>query len=102
MLCLTRVRLDEVPPLSFETMRPAEFVHPDRGRYPTPLRYYAFSAALTLGLLAGAAPVWAAPILFPATPQGPAEVRDERDVAPYLSAWKAESRTRTTAYSTVG
>src|SRR2546423_1055644 len=36
-------------------------------------------------------------ILFPPTPRGPAEWRDERDVAPYLAAWKAQAFDR--AYS---
>src|SRR5438045_7912236 len=30
-------------------------------------------------------------ILFPPTPNGPAEWRDERAVAPYLAAWKAQA-----------
>jgi len=39
----------------------------------------------------------AAPMLYPATPEGPAEWRDERDVAPYLAAWKRSAFTRTRA-----
>jgi len=35
------------------------------------------------------APVLAAPFRFPATPTGPSEVRDERDIAPFEAAWKA-------------
>src|SRR5262249_57394749 len=37
------------------------------------------------------------PILFPPTPRGPAAWRDERDVAPWLAAWKAEALRRTRA-----
>jgi len=50
----------------------------------------------TLALLAwaGVAPAGAKPILFPPTPNGPAEWRDERDVAPFLAAWKAEGLRR--------
>ena len=33
----------------------------------------------------------AKPILFPATPRGAAEWRDERDVAPWIAAWKADA-----------
>jgi hypothetical protein len=43
--------------------------------------------ALTVLLLAPAAR--AAPILFPPLPDGRIEERDERDVAPFLAAWKA-------------
>jgi hypothetical protein len=44
--------------------------------------------ALLLAALPGMS--GAAPYLFPATPDGqPAQLRDERDVAPFLAAWKA-------------
>src|SRR5262249_31791117 len=33
-------------------------------------------------------------VLFPATPRGPAEWRDERDVAPWIAAWKADAYRR--------
>src|SRR5262245_22080720 len=47
------------------------------------------------GLAALAAtPAAAKPILFPATPNGPAELRDERHVSPFLAAWKAEGLRR--------
>src|SRR5215471_16415707 len=50
---------------------------------------------LTLALLAWAgASVTAKPILFPPTPDGPAVWRDERDVAPFEAAWKAEGLRR--------
>jgi hypothetical protein len=39
-------------------------------------------------------PAGAKPILFPPTPNGAAEWRDERDVAPFLAAWKAEGLRR--------
>jgi hypothetical protein len=39
-------------------------------------------------------------MLFPATPEGPAEWRDERDVAPYLAAWKRAAFARTRAIAT--
>src|SRR5262245_7183172 len=39
-------------------------------------------------------PARAKPILFPATPSGPPQWRDERDVAPFLAAWKAEGLRR--------
>ncbi|MFI5371975.1 MAG: hypothetical protein ACHQ52_10485, partial [Candidatus Eisenbacteria bacterium] len=35
------------------------------------------------------APAGARPVLFPPTPLGPTQWRDERDTAPYLAAWKA-------------
>jgi hypothetical protein len=46
-------------------------------------------------------PAAAKPILFPPKPNGVAEWRDERDVAPFLAAWKAEGlrRARHTAVS---
>ncbi len=53
------------------------------------------ASLLLLVLLA--APVAAAPVLFPATPSGPAEWRDERAVAPYLAAWKADAFQRVAA-----
>src|SRR5262249_50160513 len=49
-------------------------------------------ALLAVSLAASAAA--AKPILFPPTPNGPAELRDERDVAPFLAAWKAEGLRR--------
>ena len=45
-------------------------------------------------------PAASAPILFPPTPDGPAEWRDESDVAPYLAAWKAEGLRRARAMQT--
>lgn len=48
-------------------------------------------AAFTILLAALAARSDARPVLFPATPLGPAEWRDERDTAPYLAAWKASA-----------
>lgn len=50
-----------------------------------------------LALAIGAGPATAAPILFPPTPDGPAEWRDETDVAPYLAAWKAHGFARSRA-----
>ncbi len=59
---------------------------------------------LALALLAAltllAAPLHAAPMLFPSTPDGPAEWRDERAVAPYLAAWKAAGLERTRSQRT--
>ena len=49
---------------------------------------------LALVAWAGIAPVAAKPILFPPTPNGPAQWRDERDIAPYEAAWKAEGLRR--------
>ena len=37
------------------------------------------------------------PMLFPPLPNGVREMRDERDVAPYLAAWKAASMARVRA-----
>ena len=51
--------------------------------------FAALAAALAL-----AAPAAAKPLLFPPTPDGVRVVRDERDVAPYLAAWKAASAAR--------
>lgn len=51
----------------------------------------ALATALALGL---ALPAAARPVLFPPTPDGLRAVRDERDVAPYLAAWKAASAAR--------
>ncbi len=53
------------------------------------------SVGCVVALLLCAAPAHAAPMLFPATPDGPAEWRDERAVAPYLAAWKAAGLERT-------
>src|SRR5262249_18976822 len=49
-------------------------------------------ALLAVSLAASAAA--AKPILFPPTPNGPAELRDERHVSPFLAAWKAEALRR--------
>ncbi len=49
---------------------------------PALLAAYCAVAARTAG---------AKPILFSATPRGPAEWRDERDVAPWIAAWKADA-----------
>jgi hypothetical protein len=55
-------------------------------------------SALSLALLAlSSGPAHAAPFRFPATPSGPAEWRDERDVSSFLAAWKAESFQRVAA-----
>ena len=47
-----------------------------------------------------AATAGAAPMLYPSTPEGPPEWRDERDVAPYLAAWKRSAFTRTRELAT--
>jgi aminopeptidase N len=52
------------------------------------------TASLALVVWASAVPVAAKPILFPPTPNGPAQWRDERDVAPFEAAWKAEGLRR--------
>jgi hypothetical protein len=47
---------------------------------------------MVLGIaLAFPAPALAKPVLFPPRPDGVAEWRDERDVAPWLASWKAEA-----------
>lgn len=56
-----------------------------------------FAALITLA--PGSAPL-AAPFLWPATPDGPAEVRDELDTAPYLGAWKAQGLRQSRALAT--
>jgi cytochrome c1 len=55
----------------------------------------ALAAGLTLAAVLGATVAHAGPMLFPPTPNGPAEWRDERDVAPFLAAWKADALRRT-------
>ena len=50
--------------------------------------------ALAALLAAATCPALAKPILFPPLPNGVRETRDERDVAPYLAAWKIASLTR--------
>ncbi len=65
--------------------------------FAAPPRFACFRSALlafALGVatLPVAAP--AAPILWPATPDGLPEWRDERDTAPFLAAWKAEALRR--------
>ena len=64
------------------------------------MRSPAALSPLALLLLLVATPVTAAPVLFPSTPEGPAEVRDERDVAPYLAAWKRSAFSRSQALAT--
>ncbi|MCC6350314.1 MAG: hypothetical protein IT347_12075 [Candidatus Eisenbacteria bacterium] len=61
-----------------------------RVRRPLPMALLA--CALVLSATAGGAT--ARPILFPPLPNGVREVRDERDVSPYLAAWKAASLRR--------
>lgn len=66
-------------------------------RSPQRLRLgLALRALLGAGLLACSLslPAVAAPILFPPTPSGPPEWREESDVAPYLAAWKAQALRR--------
>jgi len=58
----------------------------------------ALRAAAAVAVLAASAA--AAPIKFPATPDGAREVRDERDVSPYLAAWKASNLGRARALAT--
>jgi aminopeptidase N len=65
------------------------------------MTWFTGRTALALAWLtwAGVAPATAKPILFPPTPNGPAQWRDERDIAPFEAAWKAEGlkRARRTA-----
>ncbi len=63
------------------------------------MRPAALLAALALGagLAAPALPAAAKPVLFPPLPNGVQETRDERDVSPYLAAWKAASLRRARA-----
>ena len=78
------------------TIHPVDLdIRCDRTR-SAPSRAAAWSGFAALGLVLGlaASPATAAPILFPPTPHGPAAWRDERDVAPYLAAWKAEALRR--------
>ena len=71
-------------------------VAPRSSGSPTPAR--TSWPALAVALLLALAPAGkAAPILFPATPDGPPEWRDEHDVAPYLAAWKAQALRRSRA-----
>ena len=67
-----------------------------------PLKSFLRLAAVLVVLLAMApADLHAAPYLFPATPDGqPAQVRDERDVAPFLAAGKAAALHRTRMLAT--
>lgn len=54
------------------------------------------TAAALLAFLMALAPIAsAAPMRFPATPDRPAEWRDETDVAPFLASWKASQLRRT-------
>ena len=56
----------------------------------SPLPYLHLVTLFVLLFVLAAGDLRAAPILFPATPDGePGQVRDERDVAPFLAAWKA-------------
>ena len=57
--------------------------------------FLAFAPFLASDALAGPGP--GRPILFPPLPNGVRETRDERDVAPYLAAWKAASMARVRA-----
>ena len=71
----------------------------DARRAPAVSRAVWLRLALTAAIaLPSALPLHAAPILFPATPAGPAEWRDETDVAPYLAAWKAQALRRSRAF----
>ncbi|MBI5709135.1 MAG: hypothetical protein HZC42_02370 [Candidatus Eisenbacteria bacterium] len=68
-------------------------------RSPRPARAW----TLVLLALLALAPAGAEtrPVLFPPTPDGaPPQVRDERDVAPYLAAWKAAALRRSRALQT--
>jgi hypothetical protein len=62
-----------------------------RFRSARSLALFALGASLVL-----AAPAGAAPFVFP-MPDGSQQVRDERDVAPYLAAWKANALRRARA-----
>jgi len=62
-----------------------------RFRSACSLALFALGASLVL-----AAPAGAAPFVFP-MPDGSQQVRDERDVAPYLAAWKANALRRARA-----
>src|SRR5262249_21742111 len=68
-----------------------------RRRHPRRTRA---ACALLLAAAAWSPPAVAKPILFPPTPSGPAEWRDERDVAPFLAAWKADGLERARAMRT--
>ena len=61
-------------------------------RHGAPSKLPPVALAVATLLSAGAS---AEPILYPPTPHGPAVWRDERDVAPWLAAWKAEAFRRT-------
>jgi aminopeptidase N len=61
---------------------------------------FATLAVVIAGALAQ--PCDARPVLFPPTPTGPAEWRDERDVSPYLAAWKAAAMSRARAMKVAG
>ncbi len=50
--------------------------------------------AVALALLCSPAAAPARPLQFPALPNGVRETRDERDVAPFLAAWKAAGAAR--------
>jgi len=52
------------------------------------------AALATLIVLAAGGPALAKPVLFPPLPNGLQELRDERDVAPYLGAWKSSALSR--------
>ena len=56
-------------------------------------------SVLVLGLVlaSGAVAAPERPMVFPPLPNGVRETRDERDVAPFLAAWKAASATRARA-----
>ncbi len=58
------------------------------------------SLAVALGLAAATAPAIAKPVLFPPLPNGVREIRDERQVAPYLAAWKIAAIRRERAVAT--
>ena len=62
---------------------------------PRPSAHSSLVPALAGLLLAATAS--AAPMLYPPTPEGPAEWRDERAVAPFLAAWKRSAFMRTRA-----
>ncbi len=52
------------------------------------------AALLLAALVSFAGSAAAKPVLFPPLPDGRQEMRDERDVAPYLAAWKASAARR--------
>lgn len=58
------------------------------------MRRYSLAAALVACAALAGASASAKPILFPPLPNGVQETRDEKDVAPFLGAWKANALAR--------